>query len=246
MHREPARRFRQQRAQEQRQDRRQRADVEHPLPAEMRHHPERGQADRHEPDRKHQLVEQHEAAAILRARQLADVGRGDRHLAAEADALQGAEPEQRVVVPGERADEAHHPEHRDRADHRRHAAVALADPAEQQGADQLADIAGRDHEADVRAGELPHRHQHRQHGGDGDGVEGVEECGDADDDPRLDVPPRGGQPLDPRDDVIDGAGRRRGTHAHGVLPRSILRQFYQCYIVLSQAPRLVSAAAFLA
>ena len=48
-------------------------------------------AGRHKPDREHQLIEQHEAAAMPRARQFADIDGGDRHLAAEADALQSAE-----------------------------------------------------------------------------------------------------------------------------------------------------------
>src|SRR5689334_16133914 len=97
----------------------------------MRHDPDSDGADRNKADREYQLIQQHETAAVLRPREFADVSGRDRHLAAESDALDGAEPDQRVVVPGEGADEAHDGEHSDRADHRRHAAIALTNPAEQ-------------------------------------------------------------------------------------------------------------------
>ena len=91
VHREPARGFRQQAAQREREQRRQRADDEHVLPAEMRHDPQSGEACRHQADREHELVQQHETPAALRLCQLADEDGGDRHLAAEPDALDGAQ-----------------------------------------------------------------------------------------------------------------------------------------------------------
>ena len=217
--RQPARRFRQQPLQDHGDEGRQRADDEHPLPAEARHDPRADEAGRNQADRKHQFVEQDEAAAALGARQLADIGRRDRNLAAQAETLDDARADERVVIPGEGAGETHDGKDQDRPDHRRDAAVALRDPAEEQRAGELTEIAGRDQEADLRTVQLPRRHQHRQHEGDGERVEGVEERRDADDDPRLDVPPRDRQPLDPRDNVADRSAGAVG--AHRPLPASV-------------------------
>jgi hypothetical protein len=160
-YRKPARRFRQQTPQHQCQQRRQRADDEHVLPAEMGHDPQAHQACRDQADREHEFVEEHEAAATLRFREFADEDGGDRYLTAEPDPLNGAEHQEGVVVPGQRADEAHDPKQRDRPDHRRHPAVALGNPAEQQRAEQLPQEAGRDHQPDLRRGQFPQRHDDR-------------------------------------------------------------------------------------
>jgi len=216
VHREAAWGFRQQATQREREQRRQRPEDEHVLPAEMRHDPQAGEACRHQADREHELVQEDEAPAALRLCQFADEDGGDRHLATEPDALDGAQHQERVVVPRQRAGEAHDREQRDRPDHRRHPPVALRDPTEQQRAQQLSEKPGRDHQPDLRRGELPQWDDDRQHRCDRQRVEGVEESGDADDDPRLHLPPRGGQALQPRDDVID---RRAGPrYVHVSLP----------------------------
>jgi len=221
VHRKPARRFRQQTPQRQCEQRRQRADDEHVLPAEMGYDPQSHQACRHQADRKHQLVEQHESAAASRLREFADEDGGHRYLAAQPDPLDGSEHEKGVVVPRQRADEAHHPEQRDRPDHRRHSAVALGDPAEQQRAEQLSEEAGRDHQPDLWRGQFPERHDDRQDRGNRQCVEGIEEGGDAHDDARLDLPPGGGEALEPCHDVVDRRTSACGVHL--VLPLAFLR-----------------------
>ena len=54
--------------------------------------------DTEQPDREDDLIGQEAAAAPLGAQDLADIGRGDRDLAAEADAFDEAADEQLVVA----------------------------------------------------------------------------------------------------------------------------------------------------
>src|SRR5215467_12376912 len=74
----------------------------------MRHDPQAEEACRHQAGGEDEFVQEHEASATVRLRQLADEDGGDRHLAAKPDALDRAQHQQRAVVPGERAGEAHH------------------------------------------------------------------------------------------------------------------------------------------
>ena len=105
---QPARRFRQPQQQQDNDQAGNAANQEHDLPAEKRHQPGADLPGGHQPDREDHLVEQEETAAALRARQLADIGRRDRHLAADADALHEAAEEERRETAGEGAAEAHH------------------------------------------------------------------------------------------------------------------------------------------
>ena len=84
--------FWQQCAQHQRKERGQGADIEHPLPAEMSAPPKaRVRLTATSPIGNTSSYSSTKRPRFLRACQLADVGRGDRHLAAKADALQSAE-----------------------------------------------------------------------------------------------------------------------------------------------------------
>ena len=69
-----------------------------------------------------------------------------------------------------------------------HAADPFGQPAEEQRADHLAQIAGGDQQADLAGRDVPQPDQHRQHEGQRQGVEGVEEGGGAHDDARPGVP----------------------------------------------------------
>src|SRR5262249_53858334 len=83
---------------------------------------------------------------------------------------------------------------------------------EQQRAQQLSEKPGRDHQPDLRRGQLPERGGDRQHPRDRPRVEGGEERGDADDDPRLDLPPPGGQARPPGDEGGDRCAGARNVH----------------------------------
>ena len=202
-HREPPRGLRQQAAQHQGQKAGQGADREHVRPAEMRHDPKPGEARGYQADRKYELVKKNEAATALRPGQFADKYGGDRNLAAEPDPLHRPERQQRIVIPGQRADEAHHREERDRPDHRCYSSMPLRDPAEHQRTEQLPEEARRDQPSDLLRRQLPKRRNDRQHRSDRERIEGIEEGGSADDDPCLDLPPGRGQALDSRNDSVD-------------------------------------------
>jgi len=132
-------------------------------------------------DRKHDLLDQHEAAAALRFGELADIGVGDRHQAAEPDALHEAYGEQAPIVIRENADEAHQREQCEVRDQDPHAAIPVGEPAGKNAAEHLAEISDRDHQPDPVRRDMPQRHQHRQHVGYGQRVEGIGKIRGADD-----------------------------------------------------------------
>ena len=158
------------------------ADDEQRAPAVERDEEVAGEAGEQQPDREDELVEQEEPAALLGADELVDVGRGDGDLAAGADALEEAEDQHGGAAPGEQAGDVHRDEQQDGDQQGGQAADLLGDPAEQDRADQLAEVAGGEDEPDPGGGEAPFLHQggHRE-GDDQHGV-GVEEGGRADDD----------------------------------------------------------------
>jgi hypothetical protein len=84
---QPARRFRQGQQQERDDEPRDRAEHEQGLPAVDRYELSAEDSRGEKAERKDQLIGEEEAAAMLRARQLVDVGRRDWHLATDANAL---------------------------------------------------------------------------------------------------------------------------------------------------------------
>src|SRR5207248_9387436 len=133
---------------------------------------------------------------------LADIGRRNRHFAPEAESLDEAEDQHRVVAPGERADDAEDREYADRPDRGRNAADALCEPAKEDRADELAGEAGGDEQADLPRRKLPHADEDRKYIGNRERVERIEEERDAHDDAELQVPRRQRQPLDARGDLL--------------------------------------------
>ncbi len=80
---------------------------------------------------KDHLVEQEEAAALLSADELVDVGARDRHLAAGTDALEKAEGDHRGGAPGEQAGDVHRGEQHDGDEQRPQPADLLGERSEQ-------------------------------------------------------------------------------------------------------------------
>src|SRR6185503_12323808 len=130
------------------------------------------------------------AAAMRGLGEFADIARHDRDLAAEAEALDRAHREERPVIPGEGAGDAHHRVDDQRVAEDRHAPITLAEPTEDDRAYKLADIAGADQRAARGEGEVPGRYQYRQDIGDGERVETVEEPAGRDDSAHFEVPAR--------------------------------------------------------
>jgi hypothetical protein len=174
------------------------ADDEHPLPAEARHDDRTGDGAGRKAQGKDDLIGDERAAAPLGTQNLADIGGGDRDLAAEADALDEAEPEQLVVIRGKGTSEAHQAIKRDGQPRRRHPPNPLRQPAEEQSADRLTEIGDADQPADALRRDMSIPHQHRQHIGNGQRIKAVEKDRDAEDDCDGDMPARKGQPLQPR------------------------------------------------
>src|SRR5665213_3060772 len=161
-----------------------------------------GVAGAEQSDGKDHLIGQERAAATFGAQDLADIGRGHRDLAAEADALDEAAPEELLVAVGEGAGEAHHGIDRDGELRRPHAADALGEPAEEERAERLAEIGDTDERADFLRRNGPGARDRRQDIGDRQRVERIEENGDAEDDGDRDMPARIGQPLEARSDGL--------------------------------------------
>ena len=128
------------------------ADDEQGAPAVERDEEVAGEAGEQQTDREDELVEQEEPAALLRADELVDVGRGDGDLAAGADALEEAEDQHGGAAPGEQAGDVHRDEQHDGDEQGGQAADLLGDPAEQDRADELAEVAGGEDEARPRRG----------------------------------------------------------------------------------------------
>ncbi len=182
--------FRQQPRQKQRQERRQAAEIEQRLPAEVRHHGVAEQRRRDEAEDEDQLVENVEAAAALAARQLDNVGGGDRHLGAKPDALDKAHGDERLRVPGEGAGETHHAEDSDRNGDGAQPAEHFGGPAADKRADQLAEKRRRNDRADLLRRQVPRPGERRQREADRQQIDGVEEGGDAEDEADADMPGR--------------------------------------------------------
>ncbi len=220
---EPARRFRQHGPQRDRDQRRHGTDDEHRLPAPIRHGVNADQRTHRQADREHHLHRQREATAALGLGKFVDIGGHQRDLAAEADALDEAQPPHLVVGGGEGASEAAEREDQQRHDHRIEPAPALGQPAEGDRADQLpGEPHGderADHLRDLRRVEMPDADQRRQHIGDGDRIEGVEEPRAANDQPHVAMPGGVGHPFDPRHDLTHIAGTGcRGRICHEKSP----------------------------
>ena len=103
----------------------------------------------------------------------------------------------------------------------RHAAVTLCRRAERQRADDLADIAGADHDADFRRRDVPERYQHRQHEGDRQRIERVEEGRTSHHHARINQPARGRYLFQARQQgcrSFIGRNRRRRRRGDGLWP----------------------------
>ena len=127
----PARRFGHEPAQGNREDRRDQTDNEHRLPAVDRHQEEAHHAGEHQADRENHLIQEEEAAALLRADELIDVGARHRHLAAGADPLQEAEGHHRRAAPGKQTRDIHRHEQHDGDEQGLQAADTLGQRSEQ-------------------------------------------------------------------------------------------------------------------
>ena len=158
------------------------ADDEQRAPAVERDEEVAGEAGEQQADREDELVEQEEPAALLGADELVDVGAGHGDLAAGADALEEAEDQHGGAAPGEQAGDVHRDEQHDGDQQGGQAADLLGEPAEEDRADQLADVAGGEDEPDPGGGEAPFLHQRGHREGDDQHGVGVEEGGGADDD----------------------------------------------------------------
>src|SRR5262249_1676556 len=134
---------------------------EHPLPSESRHHEDTGQASEQQPDREQKLVAEGKSATPVRGSKLADVGGHDRNFAAETDALYEAHRLQGPQVPGERASETHDREQDQGVDGAGNTSDRFCEPAEQDRADDLADVTDGDELTDVGRLEFPEADQHR-------------------------------------------------------------------------------------
>lgn len=193
------------------QKRGQRADREHPLPAPMRHDPE-AHEQRHEDGAGEDGLEaESEPAAKLRPRHLVDVGGRDRVFGAEAQPLEHSEDQERRIVPGERAADAECRDDRERPAQRRQPPEPLGDIAERDRAHELAEKSHRDEKPDLPRPDVPGSDQDRQHEGNGERIERIEEIGDSDDRQYPRMPSRERQTFEPRDDRLlrDGDFRHR-------------------------------------
>ena len=211
---EPARGLGHEDPQRDHQQGRDEADDEQRAPAEERDEEVAGEAGEQQPDGEDDLVEQEEPAALLGADELVDVGRGDGDLAAGADALQEAEHQHGGAAPGEQAGDVHRDEQQDGDQQGGQAADLLGDPAEQDRADQLAEVAGGEDEPDPGGGEAPFLHQRRHREGDDQHGVGVEEGGRADDDADQQQAAGDRDPLEAGDQL--GVGDGRGAARAGV------------------------------
>src|SRR5262249_25736602 len=134
-------------------------------------------------------VEDEETAAMVGARDLVYIACGDRHLAAQADALQKAKSRERRGVPSEGADGAHYREDKNARRQSRHPADLLGYPAEQESADELPDKGRGDDWTDIGGRKMPLLNENRNDRRDGQHVEAIEERCRADDEARPDLPP---------------------------------------------------------
>ncbi len=191
------------------------ANQKHDLPAERRHNQRTNLAGHHQTNWKDHLVEQEESTASVGPRQLVDVNRGNRHLAADADALDEAEEQQHGEVPRERARDAHDGHQGRCARSAPHAPVSLGKRPEDERTGQLSEVADRNQPANLDGGDIPQPHEHRQDERDRERVERIEERGAAHDDTGAHMPPREGRALEPRDELSPGSRgvwRGRGLH----------------------------------
>jgi hypothetical protein len=192
----------------------------------MRHHIDADQRHRDQPGREQHLNGHREAAAVLGVREFVDIGGHQRDLAAEPDALDEAQPKQHGVTLRARARQRAQRKDQQRGQHRAPPPPMFGDPAERDGADQLPEEADADQRADLLRRQMPQADQRRQHVGDGDRVEGVEEPCGADDQPHFQMPRTVRQPFEPRHDMAHIAARlvrrgaigRRHDGAHRFLP----------------------------
>ena len=193
---EPARRFGHKPAQRDHQHRGDEADDEQCFPAVERDQEVSRDACEQQPDREDDLVEQEEPAAFLGADELVDVGGGNGHLAAGADALQEAEQHHRCAAPGEQAGDVHRDEQHDRDEQDGQSADLLGEPAEEDRAEELPDVAGGEDDTDLGGGEVPFLDQLRHREGDDQHGVGVEEGGGADDDADQQQPAGDREPFE--------------------------------------------------
>ncbi|MGY3201197.1 hypothetical protein ACVW19_001712 [Streptomyces sp. TE5632] len=213
--------------QEQRQQHRQAADQEHRLPAEVGDDPDGGQGGRRETGGEDQLVEQHQLAAVVGAGDLVDVGGGDGHHAADADALDEAEAGEHLDVGGAGHQDAGEAGDQHAEGDGAHPADPVAEPAGAERAEQHADRGGGDGEGRLAGGEVPLLGQDGQCGGGEQEVEPLEEGDGADQEADLDVPPRVRQPFESRGDGAQaqaffcGHGRHGDPSARGAGARAV-------------------------
>src|SRR5581483_10366828 len=146
---EPARRFRQYRAHGNSDQRRNSANDEHPPPAPIGHHVDTHQRDHQEPDGKQDLHRERKAAAIFRVREFIEIRRHQRNLATQADALNESHDPQLLVTLRRGAGQSTKREDEQRDQHAQPAAPAFGEPAEADGADQLAGKADPDQKPDL-------------------------------------------------------------------------------------------------
>ncbi len=187
----------------------------------MRHDPDAADRRRHEPERQQQLIEQQEAPAARRARDLGDESGRHRNLAADAQPLEKPQRDELPIAGRERAGQAEHSEDGDGPVQDHDPPVAFGEPAEGCRADELAGEArGYQHRDLVRL-EMPHADQRRQHEGDRDRVVAVEERRHRDERADLEMPARRRQALQSRNDRLfrdrfgpRGLGRQHRRHGY--------------------------------
>ncbi len=172
-----------------------------------------------------QHLEQDEITpASLGGSQLVDVGDRNRQGPADHQAFGQPQNQHERIVGREGGAERQHAHDRHRSDKHRLTPDPLGQGAQDHGADELAAIAGRDHEAHRHGLQMPFGRHGGQHIGDRDAVPGVEHHDDAEQDRRPKSDAEGSQIIQHSADAgfepRRGDRRGNGGCAHRAAPMS--------------------------